>query len=175
VTLLLQPIDEPAAKAIASGGCPPGLRCAPDYPAEGDRIAATMFLERCEAGLDPRPYSAFLVCLPADPAAGPEVTVTGIDEAIASVIGGIGFHGGVDEAGRVEIGYGIVASERRKGHATQALRLLIDHARELGAATLFAETEVDNEPSQAVLQRVGFIRYARDASTLYFELALGPR
>jgi ribosomal-protein-alanine N-acetyltransferase len=81
----------------------------------------------------------------------------------------------VDDRGRVEIGYGIAPSQRRKGHATQALRQLVGLARELGAATLFAETEADNEPSQAVLTGAGFARYAQSGSTVPFELALGHR
>jgi RimJ/RimL family protein N-acetyltransferase len=170
VTLLLRLIDKPAAEAIVAGRCPDGFRCAPDYPAEGDRVAAAMFLERCAAGVDPRPFGAFLVCLvtdSADDSTDPQRS--------RLIIGGIGFHGGMDDRGRVEIGYAIVGSQRRKGHATQALRQLIEHARRLEAVTLFAETEAGNEPSQDVLTRVGFSCYARDERTVLFELALGCR
>jgi RimJ/RimL family protein N-acetyltransferase len=164
VTLRLRLIDEPAAEAIVAGRCPPGWRCAPDYPAEGDRVAAGMFLERCRAGVDPRPFGAFLVTVSPGPPPGPEV-----------VIGGIGFHGGPDEQGRVEIGYGIAPSYRGKGHATEALRRLVVVAERLGATTLIAETEVINVPSQTILRRVGFTQYAQDAHTFFFERALGRR
>jgi RimJ/RimL family protein N-acetyltransferase len=170
VTLLLRLIDRPAAEAIVAGRCPDGWRCAPDYPAAGDRVAAGMFLERCAAGVDPRPFGVYLVCDVTERVHG-----TTDPQQPGVIIGGIGFHGGMDDRGRVEIGYSIVASERRKGHATQALRQFIEHARGLGAVTLFAETEPANEPSQAVLRRAGFSRYAQDGRTARFELALGCR
>ena len=170
MTLLLRLIDEPAAEAIVAGRCPDGWRCAPDYPAEGDRVAAAMFLERCAADLDPRPFGVFLVGAVTE---GAYVTTDPRQSAV--IIGGIGFHGGVDERGRVEIGYGIVASQRGKGHATQALRQLVEHARDLGAVTLFAQTEASNEPSQAVLRRAGFTRFAQGDRAVRFELALGCR
>ena len=75
-------------------GCPAGFRCAPDYPAEGDRIAAGLFLERCAAGADPRPFGAYLVC-----SGQPPIDI-GVAADPALVIGGIGFHGRSDgEAG----------------------------------------------------------------------------
>jgi RimJ/RimL family protein N-acetyltransferase len=163
----LRLIDEPAAEAIAAGGCPEGVRCPPDYPAEGDRVAAGMFLERCAAGVDPRPFGAFLVCL------APDAYRTTDSSAAELVVGGIGFHGPPDENGRAEIGYGIVPSQRRNGYATQALRLLIEQARKLGAGTLIAETEPENEASRAALDRVGFARFGEDERAVWFELALG--
>jgi RimJ/RimL family protein N-acetyltransferase len=144
VTVRLRLIDEPAAHEIAAGRCPQDCRCAPDYPAESDRIAAQLFLERCAAGADPRPYGAFLVCLADSP------------DDDGFVIGGIGFHGGVDERGRVEIGYGIVPSQQGQGHAKEAVELLVKMARELGADTLTAETEPANLASQAVLRHAAF-------------------
>jgi RimJ/RimL family protein N-acetyltransferase len=157
VSIALRLIDEPAARAIFAGGCPPGYRCSQDYPAEGDRIAAGLFLQRLEAGLDPRPFGAFLVVLE------PEL-----------VIGGIGFHGGIDDDGRVEIGYGITPSYRGRGHASQALALLIEIARELGASTLLAETDLDNGASRRVLERSGFGCVTADDHVARFEHLLAP-
>jgi RimJ/RimL family protein N-acetyltransferase len=167
VTLQLRPIDEAAAEAIVAAGCPEGFACAPDYPAEGDHVAAGMFLERCAADADPRPFGAFLVCL------APDACCTTDSEAPELIIGGIGFHGPPDANGRAEVGYGIVPSQRRNGYATQALRLLVEHARDLGAGALIAETEHQNEASRAVLTRVGFARFAEDDREAWFELALG--
>jgi RimJ/RimL family protein N-acetyltransferase len=167
VSLELRLLDEADAKAIVAGQSPEGFACPPDFPAEGDLVAAGLFLERVSAGVDPRPFGAFAVCLV------PDDKVSRADpQCPAVIVGGIGFHGQPDEDGRVEIGYGIVPSARRKGLATEALRQLVEHARTLGVATLTAETEVDNEPSQTVLERVGFARYAEDDRTVWFELAL---
>jgi RimJ/RimL family protein N-acetyltransferase len=167
VTVQLRPIDEPAAEAIVAGGCPEGFACTPDYPAEGDRVAAGMFLERCAASADPRPFGVFLVCL------APDAYRTTDFRAPDLVIGGIGFHGPPDENGGAEIGYSIVPSQRRNGYATQALRLLVEYSRGLGAGTLIAETEVANAASRGVLSKVGFARFAEDERAMWFELALG--
>ncbi len=167
MSLQLRPIDEPAAEAIFSGACPEGFACAPDYPAQDDRVAAGMFLERLAAGVDPRPFGPFVVCLNPD-----DIDRTTAPAGAGLIIGGIGFHGPPDETGRVEIGYAIVPSQRRRGYATQALRLLAERAQSLGAATLIAETEVDNDGSQGVLTKVGFVRYAQDDRTAWFERAL---
>lgn len=156
MSVQLRPLDEPAAQAVIAGGCPPGRSCAPDYPADGDRIAARLLLERLAAGVDPRPFGGFLVCLEPDDL----------------VIGGIGFHGGLDASGRVEIGYGIVPSQQGRGHATQALGLLIATARLLGAKVLLAETESGNLASQAVLGHQNFVRLGNAGETFRFELVL---
>ena len=167
--LTLRLMDEAAAQAIIAGRCPAGFCCAPDYPAEGDRVAAQMFLERCSAGVDPRPFGAFLICLRSDarqPAEG---------ESDGLVIGGIGFHGGLDEHGAVEIGYGVVASAQGVGHATEALGQLISQARLLGVRSLTAETDPENAASQAVLAHHGFVNLGADERTLCFGLVLGER
>lgn len=164
MTVTLRLIDPAVAGAIVAGRCPDGFDCAPDYPAEGDRIAAGLFLERCGAGADPRPFGAFLVCASAagDPSR---------DDAV--VIGGIGFHGGADERGRVEIGYGIVPSRQGAGFATQALGQLIQHAIGLGVRALTAETDHGNAVSQSVLRHHGFTEVGADERTVFLELALG--
>jgi RimJ/RimL family protein N-acetyltransferase len=159
VSLALRLLDEPAAQAVVAGGAPPGYRCTDDYPAVHDRVAAGLFLQRLEAGLDPRPFGAFLVVIVSNDADSPPL-----------VIGGAGFHGGVDDGGRVEIGYAIVPSHQGRGYATRALGLLIERARELGALGLFAEVDAENAASRAVLARCGFIGSNSDVER--FELLL---
>jgi RimJ/RimL family protein N-acetyltransferase len=158
MTLTLALLDEPAARAIVSGDCPPGFSCAGDYPAESDHIAAGMFLERLSAGVDPRPFGAFLIAL-TEPAPRPPF-----------VIGGIGFHGGPDDHGRVEVGYGVVPSQQGRGYATRALGLLIECARELGAAKLIAEVDPTNTPSRRVLDRCHFVLTDADPMTYVHRL-----
>jgi RimJ/RimL family protein N-acetyltransferase len=146
----LHAIDPAVARQIVAGGCPDGFTAPLDYPAEGDRIAAGLFLEACAAGVDPRPFGRFLICLPG--------------QRLPTVIGGIGFSGGPDEAGRVEIGYGVVPSHQRRGYASAALGVLIPLAREFGATYLWAETDSANVASQRVLRRNGFRADASDAA-----------
>ena len=164
MTVTLRLMDPAAAEGIVAGGCPDGFVCAPDYPAEGDRIAAGLFLERCAADADPRPFGAYLVCSSAASASSPEEEL---------VIGGIGFHGEADERGRVEIGYGIVPSHQGRGCATQALGQLIQRAIGLGVRVLTAETDHGNAASQAVLRHHRFANVGADERTVFFELALG--
>jgi RimJ/RimL family protein N-acetyltransferase len=149
--MMLRLLDEPAARAIVGGDCPPGFSCPDDFPAESDHVAAGMFLERLSADLDPRPFGGFLIVL-TEPA--PRQT--------SVVIGGVGFHGGPDERGQVEIGYGVVPSQQGRGYATRALGLLIEHAVELGATRLIADVDPANVASRKVLARCRFASAADD-------------
>lgn len=59
--------------------------------------------------------------------------------------------------GQAEIGYGITASRRNLGHATGAVKSIIEAARKDPAVqVLLAETAVVNRPSERVLEKNGF-------------------
>lgn len=59
----------------------------------------------------------------------------------------------------IEIGYGLAASRRGRGHAAVAVAELLDWARcDKRIAVIAADTAVDNLPSQRVLERNGFMR-----------------
>ena len=61
--------------------------------------------------------------------------------------------------GEVEIGYGIAPGRRRRGHATRAVALVLDLAREDPAVrTVLADTVLDNVASQRALEKNGFRR-----------------
>jgi predicted acetyltransferase len=49
------------------------------------------------------------------------------------------------------IGYSVVPWKRRKGYATQALRQLLPHAKELGMKYVVLTTQPENEASQKVI------------------------
>jgi RimJ/RimL family protein N-acetyltransferase len=56
-----------------------------------------------------------------------------------------------------DIGYNIVPSERRKGHGTEAVQLIVDYlflSKNVGR--IQATTIVENKASQRVLEKVGF-------------------
>ena len=159
VTLQLRLIDEPAAQAIVSGGAPR------DSPARRTiRRKATALRRGCFSSASPRASIRALWCLPGVP--GPAEADRPTDSAdfpdTGLIVGGIGFHGDPDELGRVEIGYGIVPSQRRNGYATQALHRLVERAGAWAPLRLIAETEAENEPSQGVLRKAGFARFAED-------------
>lgn len=79
------------------------------------------------------------------------------------LVGHIGFHGppGVNSKRRrdaVEVGYTVFPAFRRQGYATEALRALIDWTRRERAISHFvASISPDNEPSLAMVRRLGFV------------------
>ena len=73
------------------------------------------------------------------------------------VVGHGGFHAAPDEDGLVEVGYSVDPQHRRRGHATEILRALLDRAaREEQVRRVRASVSPDNEASLALLRGFGF-------------------
>jgi len=53
------------------------------------------------------------------------------------------------------IGYGVVPSQRRKGYATEMLRLSLPHCARLGIQRALLTCDVGNEGSRIVIERCG--------------------
>ena len=86
-------------------------------------------------------------------------------------IGGIGFHGGPDEAGMVEIGYNIIPAYERQGYATEMARSVIEWAFHTpGIQVITAECLDDNIGSIRVLEKVGMRRLTPEGHRLKWEL-----
>lgn len=110
---------------------------ADDFPAEGDRVIPALFAEH-PAWLGA--YGQRLI----------------IERATGLVVGGIGLFW-PPEDGRLEIGYGVVASRRGRGYAAEATRALTDFALAAPEVhTVFAKVEVSNPASARVLEKAGF-------------------
>ncbi|HEY0396186.1 MAG TPA: GNAT family N-acetyltransferase [Candidatus Elarobacter sp.] len=78
--------------------------------------------------------------------------------ARGEVVGLIGFKD-PPANGEVEIGYGIAAARRRRGHASHAVALVLETARRDAAIrAVVAETDAANRASQLVLEKNGFVR-----------------
>lgn len=74
-----------------------------------------------------------------------------------TVIGDAGFHAPPDEAGEVELGYGLAPAYRGRGFATEAVEALCAHAfADPRTAAVVATTVPGNLPSARVLERCGF-------------------
>jgi len=96
------------------------------------------------------------------------------------MIGHIGFHGppGVNahkEPEALEIGYTIFAPYRQRGYASEAVRALLGWAGRRGIHRFIASIAPDNEPSLALVRRLGFREVGRhwdeeDGEELEFEL-----
>lgn len=84
-------------------------------------------------------------------------------EPARCLVGNVGFHGppGVNAASRehaLEIGYGVLPEHRQQGYATEAAEALIAWARTQGIAHFIASVAPDNEPSLAIIRKLGFVR-----------------
>ena len=96
------------------------------------------------------------------------------------MIGHAGYHGppGVNakqNLDAVEIGYTIEAPYRGNGYATAAATELLRRAEERGIRHFIACTQPDNEPSLAIIRRLGFAQTGEamdeeDGLELVFEL-----
>lgn len=75
------------------------------------------------------------------------------------LIGDIGFKGGPDKQGAVEIGYSIIPAYRRRGLASEAARAMIAWAfTQPGVMRVIAECLPDNTGSVRVLENAGLHR-----------------
>jgi ribosomal-protein-alanine N-acetyltransferase len=74
-------------------------------------------------------------------------------------IGHINFHGPPDERGVPEVGYSLLPAYRGRGYAIEAVRSLFDWARREHGVTRFrASVAPDNERSQNLIGKLGFVR-----------------
>ncbi len=75
------------------------------------------------------------------------------------VIGSIGFHGPPDPERRLEVGYSVDPTYRRRGYAIEAVRALLDWAlRSHGIRRFIASVSPDNAPSLGLIGQLGFRR-----------------
>src|SRR3954447_7318511 len=116
--------------------------------------------------------------LAADPSEQPWLARAIVASAPTRAVGTIGFHAPPDDHGRAEIGYDIVASERRNGYAREAMRALLDWAWSTNRArTCVASVSPDNTASLALIRSFGFEHVGQqideiDGLELVFELPL---
>jgi 8-oxo-dGTP diphosphatase len=68
-------------------------------------------------------------------------------------IGVVGFGG---DPAMPEMGYWIGKAHRGKGHATEAILCVVEHAARLGVPRIHADTFLDNPASARVLAKAGF-------------------
>jgi [ribosomal protein S5]-alanine N-acetyltransferase len=124
------------------------------------------------------PASLRLEQLAADPAQEPWLVRATVLRAPRRLVGSVGFHAPPDARGRVEIGYDVVAAERRNGYARESVRGLTGWAFGTGRARIcVASISPENEPSLALVRSLGFAHVGEqideiDGLELVFERAL---
>lgn len=142
--LILRPITAEAAAALMA-----------------DRPAA---IELLRAAIPPDwPHPNLVEFLPQLAALGDALQPFGalaiVERASNEVVGDIGFHGPPDGEGRVEVGYSIVPSRRRRGYASESLVGLVAWtARQPGVREVAARCEPTNVGSIRTLEGQGFER-----------------
>lgn len=130
--------------AVVSGDRRDGW--AHDFPAEGDQIIAGILEEQADG---PTRNGHRLV----------------IEQESGEVVGSIGLFWPPTD-GAVELGYGIVASRRGRGYASEATRALAESALDTpGVRTVFADVELSNPASVRVLEKAGWSLWRRDEGT----------
>jgi RimJ/RimL family protein N-acetyltransferase len=126
------------------------------------------------------PASLRLAQLATDPSEEPWLVRAMVLRAARRVVGSVGFHAPPDRSGRVEIGYDVVAAERRKGYAREGILGLAAWAFTTGRAQIcVASVSPDNAPSLALVRSLGFRLVGQqiddvDGLELVFERPLMP-
>jgi len=152
--LLLPPVTAEHVAAVVAGRRLP--EWAPDFPSEGDEVIAAM-LHR--DGIPDGPFCQRLV----------------VERETGLVVGGIGLFG-PPEAGRVELGYGVVESRRGRGYATEAARAMVETAFGLpGVREVVAGVDPANPASLRVLEKVGLTFEAPDGDEDRYSIVSGGR
>lgn len=148
----------PDDAAQLADGKPASLVWIDGVPGEGTSGAASMTVAAAKAGVYRPGWGVFAVIRAEDGVA----------------VGGAGFHGPPDR-GSVEIGYDLSVSARGAGWATDAARALCEWAlAQPEVVVVLATTEPGNVASQAVLERVGFVRVADRGELWAYELTSLP-
>jgi RimJ/RimL family protein N-acetyltransferase len=107
---------------------------------------------------DREQLAASLQELPALAASGRLLPLAAVDVDSGEVVGAGILHHLDAERRIVEIGYFVLPHARRRGIATVIARMLGEHAFSLGIERVAAYVNVDNGPSERVLERAGFTR-----------------
>jgi [ribosomal protein S5]-alanine N-acetyltransferase len=137
------------AEAVAVRDDTRSAHWADDFPAEGDRVIAGLF-GRNPAWLGEHGHRLI------------------IERDSGLVVGSIGLFWPPSE-GILDIGYGVVASRRGRGYASEATLALAEFALSApGVHTLSADVELSNPSSIRVLEKAGFHRWVTEEGTARF-------
>lgn len=138
----------PDADLAAVGNYERRAHWADDFPTEGDRVIAGVIAQQ-EA--EARPGHRQIV-----------------ERASGLVVGSISLMWPPEE-GAIEFGYGVVASRRIRGYASEAARAVVSFALNSPEVhTVYADVDETNPASIRVLEKAGLHRVAGDGTTARF-------
>ncbi|GAA0396090.1 hypothetical protein GCM10010357_16470 [Streptomyces luteireticuli] len=152
--LVLHPLTPDEARRLVARRPAADDHWAPGYPTDGDVESATDFLGHCAATGDPQPFGDYEIRRRSD----------------GLVIGSLGFHRPPGADRTVTVGYGVVASARGRGYATEALRALLALARDRGITRVKGDADLGNVASQRVMTAAGMRAVGEDARVRYYEV-----
>lgn len=153
--LLLEPYTVAHAERMLVGDPAGSDRWADGYPFADELDVARLYLRIVAEHGDPAPFGPSVVRL----------------RETGEAIGGVGFFGPPDAAdGAVEFGYGLVASARGIGLATEAVVAVLELAAEHGAHVARADTTPANVASQRVMEKAGMTEVERSAASVVYEI-----
>jgi RimJ/RimL family protein N-acetyltransferase len=151
--LVLRSLTADEGRAILSG--PRLSSWAPGYPTEGDIEIAAFLL--ASGAYEPADLGVRQI----------------VDRASGLVIGGVGFYGGPDPDGRINVGYGMAGDYRDRGLTTEALIAMLDlAAADTRVSHVVADTTVENMASRRVLDKAGFSLDRVEGTSVHYYLAV---
>ena len=87
------------------------------------------------------------------------------------IIGSTGFKGVPNEEGSIDIGYGIISQEQKKGYAIEAVTALANWALAKNEVNnITARCLLTNSSSARLLEKMKFIEISRDDEMIYWKL-----
>ncbi|MEV0489814.1 GNAT family N-acetyltransferase [Streptomyces atratus] len=152
--LVLHPLSPAEAENVVARRPGPGGLWAPEYPTDGDANGARHFLEHCADTGNPQPFGPYEIRLRQN----------------GHAVGGVGFHGAPNAEGQVTIGYGLTSAVRGKGYASEALRALLEFARDEGIAAVNGDADLDNTASHHVMVAAGMHFVREDDRVKHFRI-----
>lgn len=92
-----------------------------------------------------------------------------IHKATNVIMGDMGFKGGPNEAGEIDLGYSIVPSYQGKGFATEMGKAMVKWGlSQRNVKCVKATCDTDNIASKRVLEKIGFQATKKDEKKIYW-------
>lgn len=132
-----------------------GLNTAAGYPDQETLETLPKIVANIEASNGPTGFESWVI----------------IKKAKMKIIGDAGFKGIPNLAGEIDLGYGIIASERRNGYALEASEALVKWGfSQADVKKITAKCLITNEGSIKILEKLNFKRTNTDAQFHFFIL-----